>query len=134
VVVDRAAEDVDDDGTMRMVTQRGKLLRDEALNADVLQADGVDHAGGGFNKTRGCVAGHRLRRDALSDEAADPFEVYDLLEFNAVAEGAAGGNYRADEAKAAKGDPHVGLHCSSLRGPSADSGDRIRFCPRFMDG
>ena len=73
------------------------MRSNEVLDADVLQADGVQHAGGGLDDARGGVAGHGLQRDALGDEAADPLQLDDLFKFDAVAKGAAGGDDWVDE-------------------------------------
>ena len=92
VVFDGVAEDVDDDGAAGIVAQLGELFCDEALDADVLQADGVDHAGGGLDEAGRRVAGHGLAGEALGDEAADAVEGDDLFKLDAIAEGAAGGD------------------------------------------
>ena len=44
VLVERGAADVDDDARAALAQQR-QLLADEAVDADALQADGVEHAG-----------------------------------------------------------------------------------------
>ena len=71
VVVDGVAEDVDDDGAGGIGAQGRELVGDEFLDADILQADGVDHACGGFDEARGLVAGHGLGGNAFGDKAAD---------------------------------------------------------------
>ena len=58
----------------------------------------------------GGMAGHGLERDALGDEAADPLEGDDLFKFDAVAEGAAGGDDRVDQFDAGQRNSHVGFH------------------------
>ena len=48
--LDLVAEDVDDDLRSRgSGASGGQLARDELFDADVLQADGVEHAGGGLD-------------------------------------------------------------------------------------
>jgi hypothetical protein len=121
IVVDFVAEDIDDDPAAWVSAQGRQLLREELFDADVLEPDGVDHAGGGFYEARGLVAGHGLARDAFSDKATDFPEVDDLLEFNAVTKGAAGGNDRVDQVEAAEANAHVRLHCVS---PPATHGVR----------
>ncbi len=59
-VIDGEAEDVCDDDGAGHSLQLGKLFGDEGTDAHVLQADGVDHAGGGFDDAGGGVAKHRL--------------------------------------------------------------------------
>ena len=85
----------------------GELLVDEGAHADVLQADGVDHAGGGLDDARRGVAGHRLAREALGDEAADAVERDDVLELDPVAEGSAGCDDGRAKLDAGYGDAHV---------------------------
>ena len=73
VLADGVAEDVDDDIAERISEQRRELAGDEVVDADVLESDGVEHAGGGLNDARSGMAGHGLERDSLGDEAADGF-------------------------------------------------------------
>jgi hypothetical protein len=52
-VFDGVAEDVgDDDGCGDGLRRRGSFSFDEGLDAHVLQADGVHHAGGGLDDAR----------------------------------------------------------------------------------
>jgi hypothetical protein len=73
------------------------LLLDELGDADILQADGVEHAGGGLDDARRGVAGHGLQRDSLGDESADAVQRDDFFKLDAVAEGAAGGDDRVGQ-------------------------------------
>src|SRR6185437_9079347 len=65
----------------------------EGLRADVLQADGIEHAGGGLAQPRARIARHGDAREALGDDAAQAAEIDDVLELGAVAERAACGQH-----------------------------------------
>ena len=109
---------------------------DELVDADVLQADGVEHAGGGLDDARRGMTGHGLEGDALGDEGADAFERDDLFKFDAVAEGAAGGDDRVDQLDAGELHFHVGFHARifpsewmRLLRSRCDGADRLQgFC------
>ena len=114
VVADGVAEDVDDDFAGGIAAERRQLFLDEVVDADVLQADGVQHAGGGLDDARRGMAGHGFERDALGDEGADPLERDDLFKFDAVTEGAAGGDDRVGEFEAGQLHFHVGFHAALI--------------------
>ena len=114
VVADRVAEDIDDDVAAGIAREGRKFFGDELFDADVLQADGVEHAGGGLNDARRGMTGHRLERDALGHEAADPFERNNLFKLDAVAEGAAGGDDRVGQFKTGQRHFHVGFHLAAI--------------------
>ena len=96
----------------------GEFFFDEGVDADVLEADGVDHAGGGLDDAGGGVARHRFAGETFGDEAADAIERDDVFELDAVAEGAAGRDDGRTQLDAGDGDAHVGTfgafiaHCS----------------------
>ena len=75
-----------------MRSELGELFCDEGADAHVLEADGVDHAGGGLDDAGRGVAGHGLAGEAFGDEGADVVEGDDVFELDAVAEGSAGGD------------------------------------------
>ena len=104
------AEDIDDDLAEWISLQRGQLAFNEVLHADVLQTDGVDHAGRGLHYAWSGIAGHRLQRYALADQTADSIQRDDLFKFNAVAKGAAGSDDGVDQFQAGQRNSHVGLH------------------------
>ena len=86
------------------VPQVGQLLALEALDADVLEANRVDHARRGLADARRGVAEAGLRRDPLGDEAAERAEVGELLELLAVAERPRGGQHRVSKGDTARLD------------------------------
>ena len=49
-----------------------QVVRDEGLDAVVVEADRVEHAGGGFDRSPRRVAGARLGGDRLGQDAAEP--------------------------------------------------------------
>jgi len=114
VVIEAVAEDVDDEMGV-VFSQQWKLGFEERLDADVLQADGVEHAGGSFAETGSGGAFDGFEGEALGDEAAEAVEVDEMSEFEAVAEGAATGEDRISEAQGANLDGEVntvgGSHC-----------------------
>ena len=91
-VFDGEAEDIGDDDDVLYVLELGELFGDEGADAHVLETDGVDHAGGGFDDAGRWIASHRLAGEALGDEGSDVVEGDDVFELDAVAEGSAGGD------------------------------------------
>ena len=65
----------------------GSFSVDEGAHADVLQADGVDHAGFGLPQARRRIAGDRLARKSFDHQAAHGVQIGDAGEFDAVAVG-----------------------------------------------
>ncbi len=109
-VLDGKAEDVSDDAEAGDAAEAGHLLLDEGVDAHILEADGVDHAGGCLDDAGRGVAGHGSAGEILGDEGADAVEGEDVLELDAVAEGAAGGDDGGYEVDAGEVDAHVGGH------------------------
>ena len=68
VLVERAAADVDDDGRAEPA-QLGQLLGDEAVDADALQADGVEHAGRRFDDALAADVLRAAEEQALRHDA-----------------------------------------------------------------
>ena len=62
----------------------------DALDAGIVQTDAVEHSGGGLSDPRRRVAGARQGRGALGVDGAEALDVDQVLELEAVAEGAAG--------------------------------------------
>ena len=60
------------------------------------------------------MAGHGFKGDALGDKAADLLQSDDLFKFDAIAEGAAGGDDRVDEFHPGHSDFHVGFHAGGV--------------------
>src|SRR5439155_9911043 len=83
------AGNVGDDGG-RQRPQIRQLVLDEVVDAVVIQADGVEHAGGRFDRARRGVAGARGVGNSLGDDAAELGEVHDAGHVARVAEGAGG--------------------------------------------
>src|SRR5580692_883160 len=113
VVLAGIAEHVGDDHDVLQLAQPGELFVDEGAGADVLQSDGIEHAGGGLVKARRGIAGHGLFRKSLHHEAAELVQVDDVFELDAVAKRATGGDYRVLELNA--GEAHAKVR-SALAG------------------
>ncbi len=109
-VLDGEAKDVGDDDDVFDVLELGELFGDEGPDAHVLEADGVDHAGGGFDDAGRGVAGHGLTGEALGDEGSDVIERDDVFELDTVAEGSAGG----DDGRAQLYACHVHVHIGTF--------------------
>ena len=111
----RAAGDADDDRH----AERGEIrqvVRDEGLDAVVIEADRVEHAGGGFDRSPRRVAGPRLLRDRLGQNAAQPAEIDQAFHLAGVAERARGDQDRIRQPQSAKLDGEI------------DIGRRLRHC------
>jgi hypothetical protein len=76
VLVERAAADVDDDDVAPSAQLR-QLLAHEPVDADALQADRVQHAGGRLDDARRRVAFALGEEQALDDDGAERREVDD---------------------------------------------------------
>ena len=68
--------------------QFGQLLGDEPVDADALQADGVQHAGRRFDDARRRMALALVEEQALDGDAAERREVDGVGVLDAVAEAA----------------------------------------------
>ena len=99
VLVERGPADVDDDDRAARAQLR-QPLADEAVHADALQADGVQHAGRRFDDPRRRVSFALREEQALDRDAAERREVDDVGVLHAVAEAAARGNQRVRRASA----------------------------------
>ena len=96
VLVERRAADVDDDDRAALA-QLGQPLRDEAVDADALQADRVQHAGRRFDDARRRVSFALGEEQSLDRDAAERRQVDDVGVLDAVAEAAARGDQRIGE-------------------------------------
>ena len=67
-----------------------QVMRDEGLDAVVIEADRVEHAGGGFDRSPRRVAGARLLRDRLRQDAAQAADIDEAFHLAGVAERARG--------------------------------------------
>src|SRR5579872_833930 len=115
IVFDLKSEDIYDDRAGRIMPERWKLFGNKAFDAEILQADGVDHSGGGLNEARRRITQHGFAGNALRYEAPDAAQRNDVLELDAVAEGTAGGDDWIDQIEAGEHDAHVRLHWQFLR-------------------
>ena len=64
----------------------GQLLGDEAVDADALQSDRVDHAGGRLDDARRRMAFALLQEQSLDRDAAESLEIDGRRILDAVAE------------------------------------------------
>src|SRR5438132_682704 len=101
------AEDVGEDDYTLLLPQRGEFFRKEGRRADILQPDGIQHSGGGFKQTRWRISGHRFLGETFDDESAEPVEMHDVFEFDAIAECARSGDDRIFQIDAGKADGQV---------------------------
>jgi len=79
----------------------------EGPDPNILEADGVQHPGGGRVEPRGGGAFDGLTRKALGDEASEAVQVYEVGEFEAVTEGSTGGENRIPQAQRANLDTQI---------------------------
>jgi hypothetical protein len=77
--------------------QLGELEVKEGLSTYVLETYGVDHGGGGGEEARGSSAVHGGEGEALGDDAAEAPKIDEVGKFDAIAEGAGGGDDRVLE-------------------------------------
>ena len=131
VVVAGVAEDIGENHDVLDLLESGQLFREKRGCADVLQADGVKHAGRGLPEARRRIARHGLAGQTFDHESTQLIEVNYIFEFDSVAEGSAGRNDGVLEWNARDGHTQIerlaavsggGGHCGA---PSL--GDRSEF-------
>ena len=86
-IVLRLAGDVSHD-RRGQCTQVRQVLLDEMVNAVVIESDGIQHAGRRLHGSRRRVAGTRVARYGLGDDAAQTRKIDHPSHFLCVAEGA----------------------------------------------
>ena len=128
VVFHLVAEDIGEDGRAQP-GQRRQFIADEGADSDILQADGVDHAGFAFVDPRRRVAFDRLARQAFDHEAAEGVEIHQFFELHSVGEGAAGRQNRIAQSDAAERRSEVWRH-SAKASPSTRPSRRRGLAPR----
>ena len=119
--------------TARRAAQLRQLLGDEALHADALQADRVQHARRGFDDPRRRMTFALGEEQPFDGDAAERSQVHGVGVFDAVAEAAARGDQRIGEAersdREARDPPSVshGLPHDALRveDGAVDAGARV---------
>ena len=79
-------------GWLEALFQLGQFFRDDLLHAGILQADGIDHAGGTFRDTGGGVAEAGILGGTLEREGAQLVDIIQLCKLISEAEGAGGGD------------------------------------------
>ncbi len=94
--------------------QERQLLVAKPFDADVLEADRVDHPRRGLADARQWIAAARLRRNAFGGDAAEIGEREIRRELLAVAERAAGGPDRGGAVEPGERDPQVGLRAHGI--------------------
>src|SRR5581483_3848086 len=104
--------DVDDDRHAPALPDRCHVA-DQGLDADVLQADRVEHATSRLDDAQLRVAGAWPQRQALAGDTAEPLDVEDPGELQPVAEAAGGRHHRVGQgqaALAARGEVYAEVH------------------------
>jgi hypothetical protein len=84
VYLDQLASHVDEHGHGHL-RDEGQLLLDEAIQPDVRQPDGVEHAGVRLDDARRRIAFARPARDALGDKAPQPIDVHEVRQLIGIA-------------------------------------------------
>ena len=120
IVFDREAGDVRDGRFVEHLRKLREFLRDDFVDAGVLQAHRVDEALGAFGDARCGVSEPRFAGRALQGDAAEAVDVVKLCKLVAEAEGAACGDDRIVQFETGQGHVRVHHKTSSLisTGPS----------------
>ena len=100
------------------------MMRDEVIDAVVIEADGVEHAAGGLDGARRRIAGARLPRYRLGNDPAELGEIDHARHLARVAERAARDEDGILQAEAAEGDGEINHRC--LRSSVADESPETR--------
>ena len=101
--------DIHDDGGAGLA-QLGQALADEAMHANPLQSDGVQHARRRLDDARRRMAFALGKEESLDGHRAEVGEVDGLAVFHAVPEAAAGGNQRILQRELTDGDGEIEVH------------------------
>jgi hypothetical protein len=97
--------------------EKGHLALEKGLKAHIFQADGIEHAAGGFRDPGRWIALGRLQGKPFDDGAAQPVEIHQGAELPGIPEGSGGGHDRVLQFKAADVDCEIRLR----HGPSLQS-------------
>ena len=106
ILVDRRPADVDEDDRAA-IAELGQFLAHEAVHADALQADRVQHARRGFDDAGRRVAFALRQEQSFDRNAAERREIDDVAVLDAVAEAPAGRDERIRESQRPDGDRQV---------------------------
>src|SRR5437764_5617322 len=125
IVFAGVSEDIGDDHDIFNLAQLGKLFVKKCAGANVLQANGIKHSGGGFIETRRRIADHGLTRESFDHEAAKLVQMHNVFELDAVGKGAAGGNDGILQFDSGKADLKIGSH--AIAGLECSLGSMLRL-------
>ena len=89
-----------------------EFLRNKTVYADVLEADGVQHAGGSLHDALHRVAGPGCACYTFDNDSTESVQINEVGVFAAVAEGAGGSHHRIPHRNAADIDAERGVGCS----------------------
>ena len=84
-----------------------QFLGDHAVDSGILEADGVEDAGGAFRHARQFVAEAGMKRGPLEGDGAEDVDVIPVGHLVAIAEAAAGGDHRVFESEVAEAGGQV---------------------------
>ncbi len=108
IIFDGVAEHVGEDRSG--AAQFRQFIADEGADADILEPDGVEHAGLGFPDARRRVAVHRLAGKTLDHDAAESGQIHQIPQLDAVGVGAGGRQHRGFQRDAAQRSSQAGRH------------------------
>ena len=103
------AEDVGEDDHIFLLPQRRKFFCEERRRANILQSNGIQHSGSGFKQARRRISRHRFFGETFDHESAEPVEMHDIFELDAIAECSGSGDDRIFQFDAGEADAQVGI-------------------------
>ena len=98
-----------------------QVMRDERLDAVVVEADRVEHAGGRLDRPPRRVAGPRLLRDRLRQDAAEAADVDQAFHLAGIAKRARGDQDRIRQPQPAELNGEIDRSCRLKRHDSRES-------------
>ena len=101
------AEDVGEHDHILLLAQRRKFFGEERWRSDILQPDGIQHSRSGLIEARRRISGHWFFGETFDDQSAEPVEMHDVFEFDAIAECAGSGDDRILQLDAGEADAQV---------------------------
>ena len=104
-----AAGDADDDRRSD-AGKIGQMMLDEGFEAVVVQADRVQHAGGGFDRSPRRIARSRQASDGFGNDRAEPLQIDQAGHLAGIAERARGHHDRIGQRQPAKLNCQINRH------------------------
>ena len=111
-----------------------QVMRDERLDAVVVEADRVEHAGGGLDRSPRRVAGARFLRDRFRQNAAEAADIDEAFHLAGIAERARGDEDRIRQPQSAELNGEINRSCGleASRKQESNVENMVRRCDQIL--